>query len=374
MNDSTARAENRRSTLFDRKSCCEETYFREMIALERKRSERSGHPLLVMTLNLIRVGDIDTRRETARDAIRALAALTRETDIKGWYRQDEVLGVIFTEINNSAPGTIESKVVQGLQRGVAPEALELSRILFHRFPEGRSGSGRGGPSEFTFFPELKEKEKSRRAELAAKRFIDIIGSIFGILLFSPCFLLIPLWIKMTSAGPVLFKQTRVGQHEKLFIFFKFRSMYVNNDDSVHKAYVRDLIAKNKPAASGGSGEQKVFKIVGDKRVTPIGRLLRKTSLDELPQFFNVLRGDMSLTGPRPPIPYELEQYDPWHRCRVMEIKPGITGLWQVVGRSSTNFDEMVRLDLQYARHWTIWLDLKILLKTPWAMIAGKGAY
>jgi lipopolysaccharide/colanic/teichoic acid biosynthesis glycosyltransferase len=152
-------------------------------------------------------------------------------------------------------------------------------------------------------------------------------------------------------------------------------MYVDNDEEVHKKYVQDLIAGK---VSGESDEacvtKKVYKIVNDKRVTPFGNILRKLSLDELPQLCNVLRGEMSLVGPRPPIPYEIEKYDSWHRRRVLEVKPGITGLWQVSGRSSTTFDEMVRLDLHYATNWSIWFDVKILLKTTWIVVAGRGAY
>jgi lipopolysaccharide/colanic/teichoic acid biosynthesis glycosyltransferase len=118
----------------------------------------------------------------------------------------------------------------------------------------------------------------------------------------------------------------------------------------------------------------VFKLTNDPRITPIGRLLRRTSLDELPQFLNVLKGQMSLVGPRPPIPYEVDCYEAWHKRRLLTVKPGITGLWQVKGRSRTTFDEMVRLDLQYARTWSLWLDLKIILKTPGAMVSGDGAH
>jgi lipopolysaccharide/colanic/teichoic acid biosynthesis glycosyltransferase len=205
--------------------------------------------------------------------------------------------------------------------------------------------------------------------------MDVIGSVAGILIFSPFFILIPIGIKLTSRGPVFFRQPRVGQHENKFMFLKFRSMYVNNNDEVHKEYVQNLIAKKVSGEAGGNGNgKKVYKITKDRRVTPIGHLLRKTSMDELPQFINVLKGEMSLVGPRPPIPYELEKYDTWHLRRVLEVKPGITGLWQVTGRSSTTFDEMVRLDLQYARNWSPSMDVKILLKTPLAVVAGKGAY
>jgi lipopolysaccharide/colanic/teichoic acid biosynthesis glycosyltransferase len=127
-------------------------------------------------------------------------------------------------------------------------------------------------------------------------------------------------------------------------------------------------------ARADSSQYGIYKIVNDPRVTPLGRFLRRSSLDELPQFFNVLKGDMSLVGPRPPLPYEFERYFTWHRRRVLEIKPGITGLWQICGRSKTSFDEMVRLDLRYAREWSLWLDLKILLETPIAVIFRAGAY
>jgi lipopolysaccharide/colanic/teichoic acid biosynthesis glycosyltransferase len=165
----------------------------------------------------------------------------------------------------------------------------------------------------------------------------------------------------------------VGQYGRSFTFLKFRSMYANNDHSVHKEFVSQLIASRPQTGQGEAGKQ-VFKIKNDTRITRIGGFLRRTSLDELPQFFNVLCGDMSLVGPRPPIPYELAAYQTWHRRRLLDVKPGITGLWQVTGRSTVKFDEMVRLDLRYALSWSPWLDLRILLRTPLAVIKGSGAY
>jgi len=151
-------------------------------------------------------------------------------------------------------------------------------------------------------------------------------------------------------------------------------MYVNNDASVHREYVRNLIAgKVEGKPSNGNGTE-VYKITGDARVTAVGRLLRRTSLDELPQLLNVIRGEMSLVGPRPAIPYEVEAYEAWHRSRLLEAKPGITGLWQVNGRSRVKFDDMVRLDIRYARTWSLWLDIKILARTPFAVLIGEGAY
>ena len=155
-------------------------------------------------------------------------------------------------------------------------------------------------------------------------------------------------------------------------------MYVDSDQTKHKEYVTKFITESRNGGTNGNGsslaQNGVYKLTNDSRVTPVGGFLRKTSLDELPQFFNVLIGDMSLVGPRPPIPYECEKYDLWHKRRILEVKPGITGLWQVKGRSSTTFDEMVRLDLNYVTHWSLLLDLKILVQTPFAVLKGKGAY
>jgi lipopolysaccharide/colanic/teichoic acid biosynthesis glycosyltransferase len=209
-----------------------------------------------------------------------------------------------------------------------------------------------------------------------KRTIDFTGSLLGLIFSSPVFLLIALGIKLTSRGPVFFKQERIGQRGERFIFLKFRSMYVNSDEKAHKDYVTKFISfpRENPAASRNNGVPVIYKMEGDRRVTPLGKFLRKTSLDELPQFINVLKGEMSLVGPRPPIPYECDLYDIWHKRRVLELKPGITGLWQVEGRSRRTFNDMVRLDLKYINEWSLWLDFKILLKTPWIMLTGSGGY
>ena len=193
-------------------------------------------------------------------------------------------------------------------------------------------------------------------------------------MLAPVLFLIAAAVKLSSKGPIFFKQKRVGQYGESFTFLKFRSMSEGNDSSAHQEFVRQLIkAQAVPQANGEDGEA-VYKLTNDPRITPVGRFLRRTSLDELPQFFNVLKGEMSLVGPRPPIPYEVEAYDIWHRRRLLEAKPGITGLWQVNGRSRVKFDDMVRLDLHYARNWTPWMDISILLRTPAAVVLGAGAH
>jgi lipopolysaccharide/colanic/teichoic acid biosynthesis glycosyltransferase len=190
----------------------------------------------------------------------------------------------------------------------------------------------------------------------------------------PLLLIIALAIKVSSKGPVFFKQQRVGQYGECFTFLKFRSMYVNNDERVHRKFVTEMIANETAPGHAGKKTDGVYKIKNDSRVTRVGKFLRRTSLDELPQLLNVLKGEMSLVGPRPAIPYELAAYQTWHRRRVLEAKPGITGMWQVAGRSRVQFDDMVRMDLRYAMAWSPWLDLKILLLTPMAVIRGSGAY
>jgi lipopolysaccharide/colanic/teichoic acid biosynthesis glycosyltransferase len=204
--------------------------------------------------------------------------------------------------------------------------------------------------------------------------VDIVCSTIALVILSPLFWAIAISIKASSKGPVFFSQTRIGQYGKPFILMKFRTMYTDIDRGVHKQYVTEFITENNKRESPAPEGAPVYKLTNDKRITKVGRFLRRTSMDELPQFLNVLRGEMSLVGPRPAVRYEVAVYQTWHRRRVLEFKPGITGLWQVSGRSSVKFDDMVRLDLRYARLWSPWLDLKILFLTPLVVLRGTGAY
>lgn len=207
--------------------------------------------------------------------------------------------------------------------------------------------------------------------LALKRAIDIIGATVGLLLLLPVFIAISVLIKIDSPGPVVFTQKRIGKNGRAFTLYKFRSMYADCDESVHRDYMARLIAAESDDSLRGKGG--CFKIEDDPRVTRVGRFLRKSSLDELPQLLNVLRGEMSLIGPRPAIQYEVEMYDDWHMRR-LAVKPGITGYWQVSGRSETDFNGMVRLDLEYLDNWSLLLDLKILVNTLRVVFSKKGAW
>lgn len=194
-----------------------------------------------------------------------------------------------------------------------------------------------------------------------KRAMDIAVSLAALVALSPLMLITAIAVKLDSPGPIIFRQKRVGLNGRVFNFLKFRSMRHNNDPTIHKQYIESLI-KSKQAAAVDKDGKPIYKIADDPRVTRFGRFIRKFSIDELPQLFNVLRGEMSLVGPRPPVPYEVEQYEDWHYKRLL-IRPGITGMWQVGGRSRLSYDEMIRLDVQYIENWSLWLDIQILFKT-----------
>jgi lipopolysaccharide/colanic/teichoic acid biosynthesis glycosyltransferase len=355
----------------------DEDAFVSMLYLERRRAERTQKRYVLM---LVDVKDAISDKwgvRTWERVTQTLCETTRETDIIGWYLQDNLIGVIGTEIGQASSQevreVISAKFHRAFSQALEPALASHISVSFHFFPEERENGDSGNSVNMKLYPDLRRATTSRKLSLGVKRAMDIAGSACALILLSPLVGLIALAIKATSKGPVLFRQERLGQYGKTFMVLKFRSMRTDCDSQIHQEYVSRFIA-GQVSNGNGNGEKSVFKIQKDPRVTPIGSLLRRTSLDELPQFWNVLTGAMSLVGPRPPVDYEFRAYDAWHRRRVLEIKPGITGLWQVDGRSRTQFDDMVRLDLKYARKWSIWLDLKILLQTPAAVVSGDGAH
>ena len=352
--------------------------FHRMISLERKRTERSRKPFLLMLLDMGNGLRSDNNNKALDKILSALSLSTRETDVTGWYQNNSVVGVMFTEFGaedrNTILSTMMTRVSETLRNNLSSQQFGLISISFHLFPEEWNHDIPQRPSNPTLYPDLARRDSAKKFFCAIKRIMDIVGGALALLLFSPFLLAIAIAIKLTSKGPVFFRQKRVGQYGEQFVFLKFRSMHVNNDASVHKAFVKKLIAGNAESQPANGNSNGVYKLTKDSRITRVGGFLRRSSLDELPQFINVLRGEMSLVGPRPAIAYEVEAYDIWHRRRVLEAKPGITGLWQVNGRSRIKFDDMVRLDLRYAKTWSPWMDLKILLRTPVAVVFGDGAY
>jgi len=345
--------------------------FRGVLFRERKRADRFNQPvaLLLVTINAPSgAGSL----AVWNSAVAALSAATRDSDVIGWFEPRGVLGVVLPEISGTAhmfPRGLETRVRRELARRLDSRNLGRVAISLHVY------------SHPLFSEELWPEERAVKNGQAAdtrktafdivKRTIDIAGSAVLLTVLSPLLLTVAALIKLKSPGPVLFRQTRIGHRARSFTLFKFRTMVADADHALHHEFVTKFITAGGSADAAQDGT--LFKITNDPRVTPLGAILRKTSIDELPQLWNVLVGDMSLVGPRPPLPYEIEKYKPWHWARVMQVKPGVTGLWQVAGRSRTTFDGMVRLDLRYARTCSLWMDIKILLATPAAVISGKGA-
>jgi len=348
--------------------------FRDLLVHERKRSERSKRHFFFVALD---IKDVLTNTradiEVVKHIIKAVVSSSREVDIKGWYEVPICIGIIYMEVGVSTLEQILNKIKQTLIDLLGQDAASRIGITYSIFPEedGKQWA-QDRSSEAILYPPLPSQTMQKKAQLLLKRILDITASSAGIIALLPLLLIVALLIKITSNGPVFFKQVRIGFGGKKFLFYKFRSMYVNNDPAIHKEFVKKLIAGQTPVMK--AGEKESYKIQNDPRVTFIGRFIRKTSIDELPQLLNVLIGDMSLVGPRPPIGYEVEVYEVWHRPRVVEVRPGITGLWQVKGRSKTTFDGMVRMDLEYIHTWSLWLDVMLLFKTPAAVMSGKGAY
>jgi lipopolysaccharide/colanic/teichoic acid biosynthesis glycosyltransferase len=363
----------------DRVVLNEESFLRTL-SLERKRTERSRKPFLLMLLEFGNILPQESSRALGK-VISALSSSTRATDVVGWFKNHSVVGVLFTEIiiddQSSIVSTMMARVSETLGHSLTLDQFNQVKLSFHVFPEPWDGGMFDRPSNPMLYPDFSDQDDRRKYKFAVKRLMDIVGSGMGLILCAPVFLVIAALVKLTSEGPVFFRQQRIGQHGTPFTFLKFRTMFTNNDHSVHKEFVQQLIAGKVKPNSNGNGDGNghgVYKIKSDPRVTRIGSFLRRSSLDELPQLINVLRGEMSLVGPRPPVQYEVDAYEIWHRGRLMEAKPGITGLWQLNGRSRVKFDEMVRLDIRYARTWSLWLDIKILLRTPHAVFLGEGAY
>ncbi|MGB9178175.1 MAG: sugar transferase [Pyrinomonadaceae bacterium] len=289
------------------------------------------------------------------------------SDIKGLpdaIRESGANEVIITDQRVSGDALFDVMMRSGRRHGVE---FRIAPSLFNCLPRKTEIDQIGALPMIRLF-----REPLSSAARILKRAFDICISLLAIVVLAPLWLFIALLIKFDSEGAICYAQERVGMDGRIFLFYKFRTMHVNSDDAIHREYQRQYIA-GRPEANLGDDEKPVFKIPTDKRITRVGRVLRRLSLDELPQLLNVLRGDMSVVGPRPPIPYEVEAYELWHRKR-LDMKPGVTGLWQVSGRNRLPFEEMVRLDLFYIENWSLLLDLKIIFRTLPVMLRGDDAY
>ncbi len=338
--------------------------FLDQLQLEKRRTDRSKVPfsIVLFRMNPDSGGDAASEREL----LQLLRMNKRETDILGYlgpgliafllpYTNEQESQVFTHNICSRSGRKPYSTVSATYPDKVFDSLIEEHRVLADAYPDF-----------------LHDSPPGNDASTFAKRSFDILASVALVVALSPLLLITALAVKLTSPGPVIFKQTRLGRRGMPFVFYKFRSMRADADDAIHKAYTASLIRGKLDEVNQGDAENPHFKMKADPRVTSVGRLIRKTSIDELPQLFNVLKGDMSLVGPRPPLVYEAEEYQSWHLRRVLEVRPGITGLWQVEGRNKTSFDDMVRLDLRYIRSQSFWLDLKILAKTVFAVLRCDG--
>jgi exopolysaccharide biosynthesis polyprenyl glycosylphosphotransferase len=329
---------------------------------------------------------------TGRRAVQAARSLLGEEGVE--FR---LLGFVFSDAPTGLPREVptfrvqETEEVVELARGIgATQVLvawpELAREEVIRLSDGLRQHGIRLRVVSNIFDRLVESipldhvaglpimevgaTPLRGWRAAAKRAFDLTAAILGGLLILPLLLGIALAIKLTSPGPVLYRQTRLGKGGKPFTFYKFRSMLPGENGRPHRAYVRELVRENRPAGWSADGRP-LYKYVDASRLTPIGRWLRRTSLDELPQLINVIRGEMSLVGPRPCLPYEYQLYKDWQKRR-LDVTPGMTGLWQVTGRSLVTFEDMVLMDLFYIANWSFLLDIRLLLRTIPVVLWGKG--
>jgi lipopolysaccharide/colanic/teichoic acid biosynthesis glycosyltransferase len=341
------------------------SHFLDRLRAEKRRSDRSKAPLSVVLFSFDKEEENQFHQITK--FLPALQKDTRETDIIGWVDRD-VIGLVLPDTNEKGVQSCIRKITNG--NGNLPCSVITGTYPDHLFQK-LLDKEQLEPDLFPLY--LEESPDSHGFQIALKRGIDIMGSIIGILLFSPVMIITALAIGWTSPGPIVFKQIRFGQKGVRFPFYKFRSMHWNTDDQIHRKYVSNLIEGNLEETNQGDKDKPLYKIRSDPRVTKVGKIIRKLSIDELPQFYNVLKGEMSLVGPRPPLPYEVEKYKPWHLRRILDVKPGITGLWQIEGRSKTSFDDMVRLDLRYVQNRSLRLDIKILIKTIGALLKPTGA-
>jgi lipopolysaccharide/colanic/teichoic acid biosynthesis glycosyltransferase len=336
--------------------------FLRMVQREKRRTDRS-HSALSLTVLVVDANGGNTLQHMVEHVL----TMVRETDYVT-ATDDQCIAVLLPDTGEAGLRSFLDKLALSRQAsgtqavGATYPDAEFDQLIAERLATPRSRHA----------ADAAEPSPVRSHGYPTKRSLDILGALVALVLLSPVMLIVALLIRLTSPGPAIFRQTRVGQGGAPFIMYKFRSMRTDIDDSVHREFVAKLI-DGKASASGNGTASGQFKMAADPRITKIGRFIRKTSIDELPQFYNVLIGDMSLVGPRPPVPYEAEKYKAWHRRRVFELKPGLTGIWQVEGRSRVSFDDMVRMDLRYLQHCSLGFDLRILLRTVLVVLTCEGA-
>lgn len=338
--------------------------FLSQLQRERRRSERTKDPL---SLAVFRYDSGNINELAAADRLaQHLHRIKRDIDVVG-YIDVGTIGVILLDTN-----------AEGAQRFLLRLSTRLNGLRFlgttFTFPDNifdrlLSGVDACSPAQSIFFDRT-----NGCLQAIAKRLIDIVIASTVLVLCAPLMLATAIAVAMTSPGPAIFRQTRLGKDGTPLVMNKFRSMYQDADERIHRDHVAKLIG-DAPDGEDEANDKKTWqKLDNDPRITPIGRIIRNLKIDELPQLFNVLKGDLSLVGPRPPIPYEVAFYQAWHLGRILAVKPGITGFWQIESGGNVTFDDMVRMDLQYVANASILLDLKILYRTAAVVVRRAIAF
>jgi lipopolysaccharide/colanic/teichoic acid biosynthesis glycosyltransferase/GGDEF domain-containing protein len=340
-------------------------HFLKALQRERWRADRSKSPLSIALFRYHGARGDEFRRVT--ELLDFFRGAARQTDILG-NLGDQTIALVLPDTNS-----------QGTQQFAKKVAKRVSELEFTSttgtypndvFDDLLTGNRDLAQAHPLFIDRPRGPDNISRL---LKRCIDVNSAAVAIVLLSPLMLVTAAAIALTSPGPVIYRQIRLGKGGVPFTFYKFRSMGRNLADEVHREYVIGLIRGAQGHDADGNAPRPWTKLRSDPRITAVGRFIRRTSIDELPQLFNVLKGDLSLIGPRPALPYEAENYQSWHLRRILEIKPGVSGLWQVEAGPNTTFDDMVRLDLLYMRKWSLMLDLKIMIKTVQVVLRRPDA-
>jgi lipopolysaccharide/colanic/teichoic acid biosynthesis glycosyltransferase len=331
---------------------------------EMLRAQRSKSPLSILILTV--EGKTDHTAINMDELFSLLKKRTRDIDICGLINY-KTIGVILPYTNEEGAKNACAKIVN-------EGKSQVYFVGIYTYPDHifESLTQRGSIQSNKLLFASNELIGNVWIKLLIKRCIDVIGSIVCLIIFMPVMIITALAIRITSPGPVIYRQRRLGRAGVPFTMYKFRSMRQDTDDKIHREYIRAFMSGNGEKVNNGDENRPLYKIKCDPRVTNVGRFIRKYSIDELPQLFNVLKGEMSLVGPRPALAYEAEKYQPWHLRRILEAKPGLTGLWQVTGRSKTKWDDSVRLDIRYIKKLSLRYDLQILLRTVREVLRGTG--
>jgi lipopolysaccharide/colanic/teichoic acid biosynthesis glycosyltransferase len=375
------------------------SYIAQRLKEEKFRSYRTGSYFSVVLFNPFRLFSADnrSRKKTIQSLIELLDQETRETDIKGWWDRNTVVILLLDTTGENASLVIDKLISKTKANGYCRDGwIRGSSFEIMTFPNtcrsevsnederkedvlkgpGKSSSQNCHKINSTIrLPDRNSQANGGLQEYQGiiRRCFDIIISVTGLIILSPLFLLCAILIKLDSSGPVFYRQVRACKDGNRFTFLKFRSMQHNADEGIHRSHVRNLMNGKAGLSSAGSSGESSYKLIEDERTTRFGRVLRKTSIDELPQLINVLKGEMTLVGPRPHPVYEVENYNLWYSHR-LDVKPGITGLGQVYGRFDTEYEDVYRLDLRYLKRKSLILDLKILLRTILVILSRRGAH